>query len=168
MHSRDRTLVPAADLPAADLPAPAPLSTIEGATVWVVPSPLPDLKTAFSRRLALFGPVLGAAAAMWVTPPAEVLAQAADARLVALADAYEAVDRQVNATLSTAPGFAALVDGYGPIEDELVSTPAQSMTGVMAKARAMQVPAARECAEPELGNSLADDIIRLHAAGVLS
>ena len=47
MHSRERTLVPAADLPA--------------------PTPLPSLPMAFSRRAALFGAVT-ARPASWQPP----------------------------------------------------------------------------------------------------
>ena len=75
----------------------------------------------------------------------------ADARLVALVDAYEALDRTVNATLSTEPGYDALTDRYGPLEDEIADTPADTMAGILAKARVLQLPVCRYLRQPRDG-----------------
>ena len=172
MPTHDRTLVPAVE------PAdPAPLSTIEGATVWVVRSPLPDLQTAFSRRLALFGPVLGAAAAMMVPPPAEAFARAADARLVALVDELETGGTALVALAKGDPRDCDQIEGYSAAEarlssivSELYETRAQSMAGVVAVARALTVRFVSEDyqATGDLAANLADDILRLHTEGRLS
>ena len=123
-----------------------------------------------SRRAALFGAVALAAGPAAATPAASValtsLARhstsgAADSRLAQLADVYEVLDHEVDATHSTRPGYTDLIDRYGPIEDELAETPADTMVGVMAKARVMQFASCRECAGAELGNSIADDLVRL-------
>ena len=136
MQKRDRTPVPTA------LPAVAPL---------------PSLPTAFSRRAALFGAVtatgyLGAAGTaalgqgMGVTPIPSAL-NPADARLVALADAYEDIDRQCDAhyevhggraTKASEAAFDAITSQFGPVEDEIAATPADTMVGILAKARMCQ------------------------------
>ena len=115
-----------------------------------------------TRRAALRGSAataLGLATGVAPTLAASVLS-ANDARLVTLADAYEAVDAEVNATLSTAPHYDGLVDRYQPIEDEVAATTADSLTGIVAKARLCQAASIRGCVT-EIPLSLADDVWRL-------
>jgi len=66
------------------------------------------------------------------------------------------------------PEYYAMIGRFGPIEDELAATPADTMVGILAKARAMQVPTVRDCAHFEVSNSLADDLVRLHSTVVPS
>ena len=123
------------------------------------PAPLPSLQTAFSRRAAIFGAVTGGAAlmagnyAVAVALTAPPVLDPADGRLVELAKAYAALD-QSDAT--------HVAKTYGPLEETLASTPTATLVGVVAKAWALQVQATRM--EPGIGASLADDILRIHAA----
>ena len=147
------------------------------------PVPLPGLTAAFSRRVALFGAVsatgfLGAAAA----DAAGVLSNgvapmlsANDARLVILADAYEDLERRCNAHTAAHRGddtdeaedeFNALTEGFAPIEDEMAETLADTMVGVLAKARACQIRTLRHCAKEDVLLSAADDLHRLFGGGV--
>ena len=110
------------------------------------PTPLPPLTTAFSRRRAVFGAVaLAAAPVAAAAMSAEMLPNGAvsvlstnDARLVVLADAYEELERRCNAHTAAHRGsdrdeaedeFNALTEGFGPIEDEMAETPADTMAG---------------------------------------
>ena len=131
------------------------------------PAPLPSLPTAFSRRAALFGAVtatgfLGAAGTaalgqgMGITPIPST--GPADARLAALADAYEDLDRQCDAHGETYRGritkeseavFDAITSQFGPVEDEIAETPADTMVGVLAKARMCQSRSMRDMCNPE-------------------
>ena len=147
------------------------------------PSPLPSLTTAFSRRRAIFGAVALAAAPVAALPAmsAEMLPNGAasvlstnNARLVALADAYEELERRCNAHTAAHRGsdrdeaeddFNALTEGFGPIEDEMAETPADTMAGVLAKARACQVRTLRQCAKEDVLLSAADDLHRLFGGG---
>ncbi len=153
-----------------------------------VPVPLPGLPTALSRRRAIFGAVTatgllaGSASrgagllASGSVPAATTTLAPADARLVAITDELEAAFRWVAAYPSLGmdddeeshPEYYAMIGRFGPIEDELAATPADTMVGVLAKARAMQVPTVRDCAHFEVSNSLADDLMRLHSTAVLS
>jgi len=145
-----------------------------------LPAPLPGLPTALSRRRAIFGAVTLAAVPAAVLPALATALKSeetpADARLVAIADELEAAFRWVAAYPSLGmdddeeshPEYYAVIGRFGPLEDELEATPADTMVGVLAKARAMQVPTVRDCAHFKVSNSLADDLMRLHATAVLS
>lgn len=114
--------------------------------------------------------LLRGAAAMPIAgalPAAASALSANDARLVALADEYHAVHAAVLATPSTAPSFDALVCRFSEMEVEAAATPADSLRGVLAKARLCGCPAARGCADLDHVLSVADDVVRLHAMGVL-
>ncbi len=150
--------------------------------------PLPGLSAALSRRRAIFGAVTatgllaGSAArgagllASGSVPAATTTLAPADARLVAITDELEAAFRWVAAYPSLGmdddeeshPEYYAMIGRFGPIEDELAATPADTMVGILAKARAMQVPTVRDCAHFEVSNSLADDLVRLHSTVVPS
>ncbi len=140
------------------------------------PAPLPSLTSALSRRAALFGAVastgalagstssaLGLPAGVGTAPAASALA-ANDARLVAIEAELLDIDRQANALDVDAPGYDALIDRYGPLETEMVATPADTMAGIMAKVQALRIQAVRHCLNG-IGNSIAADLWRLHAAG---
>ena len=166
MQKRDRT------------PVPTALSAI---------APLPSLPTAFSRRAALFGAVtatgfLGAAGTAALgkgdaaTAGPSVLTPA-DARLVELADAYEDIDRQCDAHYEAHGGraskaseaaFDAITSQFGPVEAEIAETPADTMVGILAKARMCQSRSMRDMCNPEVALSIADDLVRLHTEGRLS
>ena len=131
-----------------------------------LPAPLPTLTTALSRRAALFGAVastgaLAGSAAMALAAPA---LSANDRRLAKLADAYAALDVNVNAMSTDAPGYDDLLDGFTSLEAEMAETPAGTMTGVLAKARTCQSLTLRGCVE-SVSLSIADDVWRLFGGG---
>lgn len=100
-----------------------------------------------------------------------------DARLIELADAAEDVERRCNAFNAWRrdrpksardaddDAFGDICAEFLPIEEEIAETPAVTMAGVLAKARALQVPTCHQCAAADLGNSLADDVWRLFGGG---
>lgn len=116
-----------------------------------------------ARRTFLRGstvlPIAGA------LPAAASVLSPADARLVALADAYQALDREVSATSLEAPGFGDLISRYAELEVEAAEIPADSLAGVTAKARLCQSPAARGCADYGHVLSVVDDLWRLFGGG---
>jgi len=142
----------------------------------LTPAPLPSLPDAFTRRRALFGAVVLAAApvaALAPLPAAAATPSQADARLLALADAYEALERRCHEHTAahrhlrgrafeiSEAEFDAIVEGFLPIEEEVTATPADSLAGVLAKARMCQVPTSRHCAQFDHVQSVADDLHRL-------
>lgn len=164
MRLRDQSLIPAA------LPAPAPL---------------PSLTSAFSRRTAIFGalsatgfaPVIGAAAAMMVPPPAEAFARAADAHLAALVDELEtgavalvALAKGDPRDCEEIPGYSAAEARLSAIVADLHEVRAQGMAGVVAMARALTVRFVADDYQTtgDLAWNLAEDILQLQAEGRLS
>lgn len=138
--------------------------------LWPAPLPLPSLRTALRRRAALFGVAaatgfLGAAVVDALPARASALS-VNDARLIELVDAYAALDGEVDATPSTAPGYSDLIERYGPLDDEMAETPVDTIVGVGAKARVCQLSSLRDCMS-DVPLSVADDVWRLHAAGGL-
>ncbi|WP_129218845.1 hypothetical protein [Lichenibacterium ramalinae] len=135
-------------------------------------------RSTLSRRSALrvyltasLGLVAGVASAQ-----AAPALSANDRRLVELANAYEALDRRCNEhtaahhhdhTPATDDEFDVLTSGFGPLEEECAATPADSLVGIIAKARLCRSPTARGCADNEHAFSIADDICRLQAMGGL-
>ena len=137
-----------------------------GANAPGMPGPvsLPSLSTALSRRAALFGAVTVAGVTAAACAPVEGRAAALsanDARLVALADAYEKLDRETDAMGSEAPGYDDLIGGFTDIEWEMQNLPADSLAGVVAKARLCQSTTARSCAANDHVLSVVDDLWRL-------
>ena len=132
-----------------------------------------------SRRTALRGSLaasLGLVAGVSSAQAAPILS-ANDRRLVELADAYEALDRRCddhaaahrrNHTPATDDEFEALTDGFGPLEEECAATPADSLAGILAKARLCRSPTARGCAGFEHIESVIEDLWRLQVAGGLA
>jgi len=119
--------------------------------------------------------VLAAApvAALAPSPAAAATPSPADARLLALADAYEALERRCHEhtaahrhlrgrALEIAEAeFGEIAEGFLPIEEEVTATPADSLAGVLAKARMCQVPSSRHSSQFEHVLSVADDLHRL-------
>jgi len=175
-----RTWAGAVPVPTPDLTAEtvAMLDAIppEPGRLLQLPAPLPSMSTALSRRRALFGAVVLAAApvaALAPLPAAAATPSQADARLLALADAYEALERRCHEHTAAhrhlrgrafeiaEAEFDAIVERFLPIEEEVTATPADSLAGVLAKARMCQVPTARQCAQVDHVLSVADDLHRL-------
>ena len=137
------------------------------------------MSRAVTRRNALRGSLaasLGLVAGV-VTAEASPVLSANDRRLVELADAYEALDQRCNEhtaahrddlTNAADAEFDVLTTGFGPLEEECAATPADSLVGVIAKARLCRSPTARGCADNEHAFSIADDLLRLHDAGRLA
>jgi len=140
------------------------------------PPPLPSLPDAFTRRRAIFGAVALAAApvvALAASPATAATLSPADARLVALADAYEALERRCHEHTAAhrhlrgrafeiaEAEFDAIAEGFLPIEEEVTATTADSLEGVLAKARMCQVPSSRHSSQFEHVLSVADDLHRL-------
>ena len=129
------------------------------------------LKGALALPLAA-GAFLGASASC-----AGAALSANDARLVALADAYEALERwcvdyeaaHPTETEEEASEYEAVVNGFRLMEGEMIATPADTMVGVLAKARLCQVPSARTFAEEDCPLlAVVDDLHRLFGASALS
>lgn len=147
-----------------------------------VPAPLPSISSALSRRAALFGAVTVAGVTAVAAVPAMAQAGALspnDTRLVALADAYEALDRRCDehtavhrhltgaAAKAADADFNVLVAGFSPLEEELAQTPADSLAGVLAKARVCQNTTLRDSVE-DVSPSIVSDLWRLFGRGALS
>ena len=100
-----------------------------------------------------------------------------DRRLVELADAYEALDRRCNEhtaahrhdlTNAANAEFDVLTSGFGLLEEACAATPADSLAGIIAKARLCRSPTARGCADYNHVESVADDLWRLYTTGRLA
>ena len=132
-----------------------------------------------TRRNALRGSLaasLGLVAGVASAQAAPTLS-ANDRRLVELADAYEALDRRCDEhvaahrhdlTNAADAEFDVLTSGFGPLEEECAATPADSLAGIIAKARLCRSPTARGCADNEHAFSIADDLCRLYTTGRLA
>lgn len=132
-----------------------------------------------TRRTALRGTLaasLGLVAGVASAQAAPILS-ANDRRLVELADAYEALDRRCDKhvaahrhdlTNAADAEFDVLTPGFGPLEEECAATPADTLVGVIAKARLCRSPTARGCAGFEHIESIADDLWRLYTTGSLA
>ena len=131
-----------------------------------------------SRRVILQGAAIAAAAGV-IGLAISTAAQATsihpnDARLIELADALEELERACNAhsaehrsrnTDASDDEFDRLCSGFRPLEEEIAATPAAAMAGILAKARAAQVPTARGFNNCPFALSLADDVWRLFGGG---
>ncbi len=124
------------------------------------------MSAAVTRRAALRGSAAAALGlAAGVAPALATPALSAnDRRLAELADAYTALDVTVNAMSTDAPGYDDLLDGFTSLEAEMAETPADTMTGVLAKARTCQSLTLRGCVE-SVSLSIADDLHRLFGGG---
>ena len=122
-----------------------------------------------TRRTALRGSLaasLGLAAGA-VTAHAVPTLSANDRRLIAIAAELLDIDTRANALDEDAPGYDALIDRYTPLETEMAKLPADTLVGLMAKARASQLPAIAGCVN-DVEGSVIDDLLRLQAAGRLA
>ncbi len=143
-----------------------------------VPFPLPSLTSALSRRAALFGAVTVAGISVAAVVPAQAgtaALSANDARLVAIAAELTELDRFLAAypaidnddSEKDHPAYYAALDAVVPLEDEISALPADTMAGVLAKARASKVPTCRGVVNG-LADSVCSDLLRLHAVGALA
>ena len=141
------------------------------------------MSRALSRRTALRGSLAASLGLMaGACSPAKGNAAAPtlsanDRRLVELADAYEVLDRRCDEhtaahrndpTNAADAEFNDLTEGLSLIEIEVAETPADTLVGVIAKARMFQVPTARAFFDNDHVVSLADDVWRLHTTGRLA
>ena len=127
------------------------------------------MSAALTRRTALRGSAaaaLGSLAGV-VPAPAAATLSANDARLVAIAAELLRVDTRANALDIDTPEYDALIDRYGPLVGEMERLPADTVAGVMAKARALDIQAVAFC-QNGIGDSIAADLRTLHAAGRLA
>ena len=140
------------------------------------PAPLPSLIAAFSRRAALFGAVAStgalAGSAVRAMPVMRNPMAADDAGLIALADTMDQAARAGDAAMAgqpdgtwgeDVPAWTAACDRYSRAIVTLCATPAGSLAGLEAKARAMRGPWAADCTESQadIGRSIAADLLRL-------
>ncbi len=135
-----------------------------------VPTPLPSLTSALSRRAALFGAVTVASCTAAAVVPAQagtVVLSANDARLVAIAAEVLDVDTRANALEVDTPEYDTLIDRYTPLEEEMAGTAADSLLGVMAKVRTSKIQAVAGCVNG-IDDSILDDLVRLFGKGTLS
>ena len=117
-----------------------------------------------SRRNALRGSLaasLGLVAGV-ATAQATPMLSANDRRLVAIAAELLDIDARANAMDEDAPGYDALIDRYTPLETEMATLPADTLVGLVAKARTSRIPAVAGCVNGVDG-SIIDDLLRLHA-----
>ena len=127
------------------------------------------MSRAVTRRVALRGSLaasLGLVAGV-ASAQAEPTLAANDRRLVAIAAELLDIDTQANALDIEAPAYDALIDRYGPLVSEVERLPADTMAGVMAKVRALEIQAVAFC-QNGIGDSIAADLRALHAAGRLA
>ena len=119
-----------------------------------------------TRRTALRGSLvasLGLVAGVASAEAVPVLS-ANDRRLVAIAAELLDIDTRANALDEDAPGYDALIDRYTPLEIEMARLRADTLVGLVAKARASRIPAVAGCVN-SIEDSIIDDLLHLHAAG---
>ena len=68
-----------------------------------------------------------------------------DRRLIAIAAELLDIDVRANAMDEDAPGYDALIDRYTPFETEMAALPADTLVGLLAKARTSRIPAVAGC-----------------------
>ena len=149
-----------------------------GLAAGLLPAPLPSLSSAFSRRAALFGAVASAGFLAAAAAPAIAGREAgsADARLVAIANELHAIERGCNAhaalydqheTDASEAEFEAMVARFGPLEEEMAGLQSDTLAGVLAKVRVLDI---ETCAAGESGiaDSVCRDLRHLQAAGALA
>lgn len=131
------------------------------------------MSAAVTRRAALRGSAvaaLGLAAGVAPAMAAPLALSANDARLVAIADELAALEQETHAYVTSKggrgwdpdddPAWDALLDGFGPREVEMAGLPADTMAGVLAKARASRQSSVAGC-ENGIDASVVDDVLRL-------
>ena len=133
-----------------------------------------------TRRAALRGSAvaaLGRAVGIAPVTAAPVVLSTNDARLVAIAHELAALEQETQAyTMSRSgrewdpdddPAWDALLDGFGPREVEMAGLPADTIAGVLAKARASRQSSVAGC-ENGIADSLTADLVRLFGGGALA
>lgn len=99
-------------------------------------------------------PVLSPNDARLVTIAAEI--QATEDRLSVLSDTHEQAE--------DLPEWDVLIERFTPLEDEMVGTPADTLAGVLAKARAARVQPVFNCVNG-IADSITADLVRLFEGG---
>ena len=125
-----------------------------------------------TRRSALAGSAaaaLGLAAGV-TTARASPALSTNDRRLVELAAELQATDDRLSVLSATheqaedLPEWDALIERFTPLEDEMAGTPADTLAGVLAKARASRVQPVFNC-QNGISDSLSADLVRLFGGG---
>ena len=130
------------------------------------------MSPAVTRRSALTGSAVAAMAlAVGVsTARASRVLSPNDARLVTIAAEIQATDDRLSVLSATheqaedLPEWDALIERFTPLEEEMVETPADTLAGVLAKARAAQVQPVANCVNG-IADSLTADLVRLFGGG---
>ena len=125
-----------------------------------------------TRRSALTGSAVVAMAlvAGVSTAGASPVLSPNDARLVAIAAEIQATEDRLSVLSATHgqaedfPEWGALIERFTPLEDEMVGTPADTLAGVLAKARASRVQPVFNC-QNGISDSLSADLVRLFGGG---
>ncbi|RYC31366.1 hypothetical protein D3273_13330 [Lichenibacterium minor] len=130
------------------------------------------MSPAVTRRQALAtsaATALGLGAGTAAVQAAPALS-AKDRRLVAIAAEIQATDDRLSVLSATheqaedLPEWDALIERFTPLEEEMVETPADTLAGVLAKARAAQVQPVANCVNG-IADSLTADLVRLFGGG---
>ena len=130
------------------------------------------MSPAVTRRQALAtsaAAALGLGAGVAAVQAAPALS-ANDRRLVAIAAEIQATDDRLSVLSATheqaedLPEWDALIERFTPLEDEMVETPADTLAGVLAKARAARVQPVMNCVNG-IADSLTADLVRLFEGG---
>ena len=130
------------------------------------------MSPALTRRRALVtsaAAAIGLAAGVASVQAAPALS-ANDRRLVAIAAELQATDDRLTVLSRTheqaedLPEWDALIERFTPLEDEMAGTPADTLAGVLAKARAARVQPVFNC-QNGISDSLSADLVRLFGGG---
>ena len=131
------------------------------------------MSPAVTRRQALAtsaAAALGLGAGVAAVQAAPALS-ANDRRLVAIAAELQATDDRLSVLSRTheqaedLPEWDVLIERFTPLEEEMAETPADTLAGVLAKARASQVQPVLNC-QNGISDSLSADLVRLFGGGV--
>ena len=125
-----------------------------------------------TRRSALTGSAVAAMAlaAGVSTARASPVLSRNDARLVAIAAEIQATDDRLSVLSATheqaedLPEWDVLIEQFTPLEEEMAETPADTLAGVLAKARASRVQPVFNC-QNGISDSLSADLVRLFGGG---
>ncbi|RYC28727.1 hypothetical protein D3273_27800 [Lichenibacterium minor] len=126
-----------------------------------------------TRRSALTGSAvaaLGLAVGVSKARASRVLSPN-DARLVTIAAEIQATEDRLSVLSATheqaedLPEWDVLIERFTPLEEEMAETPADTLAGVLAKARASRVQPVLNC-QNGISDSLSADLVRLFGGGV--
>ena len=126
-----------------------------------------------TRRSALTGSAvaaLGLAGGVSTARASRVLSPN-DARLVTIAAEIKATEDRLSVLSATheqaedLPEWDVLIERFTPLEEEMAETPADTLAGVLAKARASRVQPVLN-GQNGISDSLSADLVRLFGGGV--